>query len=524
MKRFLALCLLILVGLSLTPSLSLAANLKKFGDECSPNGDSECASGDCEEADSENDKIHDKWFCDCGGIVGSAEYCRDLFQTTYPSLPEDNWTCKEGSAESADLDYCLNGSAVEYPLGEPEPVAPGFYNTMTDALKDTPLTESEIDQMLKKPEPRITIPGLKFSDASIDKLKDSQEEGPVYLNFPFLGEYITVVYKYAIVIMSILSVAMIIVSGFQWIVPDSSGENISSAKKRIAGAVTGLILAVGSYTILYTINPELVQFRSIRVRYIAADQHVDYDNSHEPNSEQDTTEDSTNTQQVISSPYQLHCPGFDVGTRKGRTDCMKSCLANLSDDKKSKAASNIYNTSVLGNIDCNVKGTRSLSSIRYIGIHEGGPTGGIPWWWKINILEGKVYGTHYFITRDGDIWQLTDERFKVSHGVFNDNSIGIDLSPGCPSGKDSEKCNYTDAQYDSLNKLIDQIENRVGHKLRVLGHCEVNDPKSAKAHVDPRNFNWNRLGEDNDEHRNGKCFYAFGRIGDQSGVGPRVTK
>src|SRR3989338_3420457 len=75
-------------------------------------------------------------------------------------------------------------------------------------------------------------------------------------------------YKYAVAIASIVAVIMIIVSGFMWTASGGNPEMITSAKKRILGAVTGLILITGSYTILYAVNPELVQFRALRVQYV----------------------------------------------------------------------------------------------------------------------------------------------------------------------------------------------------------------------------------------------------------------
>ncbi len=123
---------------------------------------------------------------------------------------------------------------------------------------------------LKTPQPRIGIPGLQLTPIgeNID-----EEEGVIYVSF--LGEYIAAVYKYAVTIASLVAVIMVIVAGFQWTASGGSPEMITSAKKRLVGAVTGLILAVGSYVILYAINPELVQFRSLRVKYVESLPFVD---------------------------------------------------------------------------------------------------------------------------------------------------------------------------------------------------------------------------------------------------------
>ena len=81
---------------------------------------------------------------------------------------------------------------------------------------------------------------------------------PRYLDSPFLTDYIAQVYKYAVTVTTVLSTIVIIFAGVLWITSAGNIEQISRAKKMIARAFTGLLLAVGSYTILWTINPQLV--------------------------------------------------------------------------------------------------------------------------------------------------------------------------------------------------------------------------------------------------------------------------
>ncbi|MCF6276765.1 MAG: hypothetical protein L3J07_02865 [Candidatus Magasanikbacteria bacterium] len=133
---------------------------------------------------------------------------------------------------------------------------------------------SEIEAILNKPQLQIKIPGLSFSGEGLKAVED--DDGSKYFVVPFLGEYISAVYKFAVAAGSIFAVIMIIVAGLQWMIPGnitSSGggdskETINKAKKRIAGAVTGLILLVGSYTLLYTINPNLVEFNGLKVQFV----------------------------------------------------------------------------------------------------------------------------------------------------------------------------------------------------------------------------------------------------------------
>jgi hypothetical protein len=73
-----------------------------------------------------------------------------------------------------------------------------------------------------------------------------------------LGEYINTVFEVALGILMVLAVIMIIISGVEYMTVESIYGK-SDAKKRITGAITGLILALGIFVILKTINPELLK-------------------------------------------------------------------------------------------------------------------------------------------------------------------------------------------------------------------------------------------------------------------------
>jgi len=79
--------------------------------------------------------------------------------------------------------------------------------------------------------------------------------------FANLGEFLKTNYNLALALAGILAVMMIIIAGVQWVTSGGNSEMITSAKKRIGGALTGLLIAYLSYTILNTINPALVNLR-----------------------------------------------------------------------------------------------------------------------------------------------------------------------------------------------------------------------------------------------------------------------
>ncbi|OGH70720.1 MAG: hypothetical protein A3C90_02900 [Candidatus Magasanikbacteria bacterium RIFCSPHIGHO2_02_FULL_51_14] len=90
--------------------------------------------------------------------------------------------------------------------------------------------------------------------------------------FGNVAEYIAFIYKYSFIVGAVLAVLMIIVAGFQYVVSAGDTTKITSAKKRISGAIMGLVLLATSYTILNTINPALVQLRLPNIWMVRGEQ------------------------------------------------------------------------------------------------------------------------------------------------------------------------------------------------------------------------------------------------------------
>ncbi len=126
------------------------------------------------------------------------------------------------------------------------------------------LTDLKADLQIKKPWLSINIPGLKFSDISSSTI--TKEGDKVYLNIPYIGEYLAAIYKVGLVVISIVAVAMIIVIGVKIIAGGSEGR--VEGFKRIAEIAVGLFIGWGSFTMLSIINPDLVNFKALKVQYI----------------------------------------------------------------------------------------------------------------------------------------------------------------------------------------------------------------------------------------------------------------
>ena len=118
------------------------------------------------------------------------------------------------------------------------------------------------------------------------------------------GCYVNAIIKVIFGIIGVFSVIMIIVSGVEIMTGDSADEK-STGKKRLGAALFGLVIALGSYVFLNTLNPNLVNL-TINL----PSKTLIYDNSAFQQSEfsaSPTTETSLAPSNLSSSGYM--CPG-----------------------------------------------------------------------------------------------------------------------------------------------------------------------------------------------------------------------
>lgn len=134
-----------------------------------------------------------------------------------------------------------------------------IWPSLTNALNITP------------PDPIIKIPGLSnLSEIEEQPCPDLEEEigasGCLYI--PWIGEYVGGLYKFAVLAATILATVVLMIAGFIWLTSGGNVNQIGTAKSYIAGAIMGLVLMLGSYTILNLINPNLVTFKALKIPVI----------------------------------------------------------------------------------------------------------------------------------------------------------------------------------------------------------------------------------------------------------------
>lgn len=107
----------------------------------------------------------------------------------------------------------------------------------------------------------VPIPGLTFANNLI-------EQGG-YIYTPYFAQYVAAIYRYLIGLSVVAAAIMLVYGGFKYIVA-SSGAKVQDGKEIMTDAVIGLLLVLGAYTILATINPSTLSFQALRVVNITA--------------------------------------------------------------------------------------------------------------------------------------------------------------------------------------------------------------------------------------------------------------
>lgn len=108
------------------------------------------------------------------------------------------------------------------------------------------------------PQLGVPIPGLQFSRPSTDG-------GTVAISF--LAQYVAAIYRYAVQISVFVAIIMVIYGGFRYLIGSGAGD-IKRGREIIQDAIIGMLLVLGAYIILFTINPQLVSFTALNLEAV----------------------------------------------------------------------------------------------------------------------------------------------------------------------------------------------------------------------------------------------------------------
>ncbi len=491
----------------LSPIQTYAAGTKLIGETCESDG--QCKSNECEDSTLKPEK---DGYCVC-------DTANDCAQASKKDKAIENWNCKNGMNATHQLNYCLhNKDGATFPI---KPTSTSGWDVIFDTSAANQINADELEGLIATPVTHINIPGLKFS--SLEDIKaDTGDDGNVYLSFPYVGEYIQAAYKYLIAMAGVVATIMIIHGGLTWIMSAGSSEKITEAKTKILRSFIGLFLATTSYSLLYLINPDLVNFRHLRIpiEYTSpSDDESDHDKPEKMRkcTEADKALGFTSLKEVSTSTLNkiqqksgsADCSQF-APCMGGAIACRDACVAQLAPSQRTKVESYAQaDPKATGFLDCstksNTRGAAPARTITTIGLHQGRvDTNTVLFWWlkkykKLMNGENNVgIGSHYYINSVGQAIQLMDERFIANHGVLNSQSIGIDINPTCTknntwnSDKKWQRCRYTGSQIAGLNTLISNLRAKYGN-LKIVPHCS----RGGSNHTDPWNFDYTEIGVPN---------------------------
>ena len=145
----------------------------------------------------------------------------------------------------------------------------GAFSIMIDNLIK-PVSAQDDSSLINDPrEYKLRVPIGDLQKLELEDEPGEQEckhyKGGKCYQIPWIAQYIQAWYKYALVIGSILAVVSFIVGGAMYIFGGMSQSMVTRAKELIIGSLSGLLLLLGSYTLLHTINPNLVDLTPIEI-------------------------------------------------------------------------------------------------------------------------------------------------------------------------------------------------------------------------------------------------------------------
>ena len=224
------------------------------------------------------------------------------------------------------------------------------------------------------------------------------------INTTDIGKYLNTMFLIIIGLCGALAVIMIVIGGVQYMGTESVFGK-TEAKGKILSAILGLLIALGSYAILRTIDPALTGEGGVSVEQVAS---------------QISEEDNNYTPQEASKIIQSY---GDIGKVTGDGVIADSRVIN----KVAPIIERPQNTN-----------RSSIKAIIFHGTAGGTSESAFATW----ITKGGSSGAHFIIAKDGTIWQTARTTKYTNHfkpdivgvmpsGTSNSNTIGIEIVQKC---------------------------------------------------------------------------------------------
>lgn len=125
--------------------------------------------------------------------------------------------------------------------------------------------ETVTSSKLIVPKLNVPIPDLVFSD------KAYIEDNQIYI--PFFAQYVSAFFKY-ILGAGLIAASIVFVWGGMLYIYGATGLQTQDAKKKMVDALIGLVILLGSYTILANINPNTLTLGAIKFQKISTEEFI----------------------------------------------------------------------------------------------------------------------------------------------------------------------------------------------------------------------------------------------------------
>ncbi len=171
-----------------------------------------------------------------------------------------------------------------------------------------------------KPSPKITFSqNISFDDPS--PCPDDSKK----LCINWMAVYLKQIYTYGIGIIGIIAAIAMVVGGAIWITAGGNASKVGEARTWIGGAFAGLLLGLGSYTIMYAINPDLVRFKPLRVAVPTKEEIIPISGNTSTTIDESTCYQSTRSECESKSEYGFVTNEGSIG------NCTPDCPADMTD-------------------------------------------------------------------------------------------------------------------------------------------------------------------------------------------------
>lgn len=107
---------------------------------------------------------------------------------------------------------------------------------------------------------QLGIPGLTHNCTLPENIDSKHPDKPRQC-VNDLGDYISILYRFLAGAIVIVAAVMVMWGGFKWLTASGNTGRVQDAKDVIYSAVIAIILILGSYILLFTINPQLVSLQ-----------------------------------------------------------------------------------------------------------------------------------------------------------------------------------------------------------------------------------------------------------------------